>query len=260
MSVGLAELERVLGVVLVERSKRSIRFTAIGEEVVARARGVVRAAEDLGAAVQEASEPLAGSLRLAIIPTIAPFLLPRLLPAVAAAWPRLRLSVREMLTGPACELLHRGGVDCALLALPAECGDVETQEIAVDRLWLALRADAGPVPALPLADEASARLLLLDDGHCLKSHALAVCDGGGANRDAPLVAATLQTLVQLVDAGLGFTLLPDMAVAAGMLHGTGIDVHPIDGEAERRIALAWRRGHPRAADHRLLAGTLAAAL
>ena len=257
LSAGIAELERLLGVVLVERTKRAVRFTAIGEEVAARALGVVRAAEDLGAAVQEASAPLTGALRLAVIPTVAPFLLPRLLPAVAAAWPGLRLSVREMLTGPACDAVHRGGVDCALLALPAECGEVETREIATDRLWLAVRPDAGPVPALPLDEAASARLLLLDDGHCLKSHALAVC-APAEEREAPVVAATLQTLVGLVDAGLGFTLLPAMAVEAGMLAGTGVTAHPVElAEAYRRIALVWRRGHPRAADLRLLSGTLA---
>lgn len=258
LSAGIAELERLLGVVLVERTKRAVRFTAIGQEVAARALGVVRAAEDLGAAVQEASAPLTGALRLAVIPTVAPFLLPRLLPAVAAAWPGLRLSVREMLTGPACDALHRGAADCALLALPAECGDVEVCEIATDRLWLAVRPDAGPVPALPLDEAASARLLLLDDGHCLTAHALTVC-APAEEREAPVVAATLQTLVGLVDAGLGFTLLPGMAVAAGMLDGTGVKAQAIDQpEAFRRVALAWRRGHPRAADLRLLAGTLAA--
>lgn len=258
LSAGIAELERLLGVVLVERTKRAVRFTAIGEEVAARALGVVRAAEDLGAAVQEASAPLTGALRLAVIPTVAPFLLPQLLPAIAAAWPGLRLSVRETLTGPACEALHRGGVDCALVALPAECGDVEVCEIATDRLWLAARPDAGPVPALPLDEAASARLLLLDDGHCLTAHALTVCTPAG-EREAAVVAATLQTLVGLVDAGLGFTLLPAMAVAAGMLDGTGVVARAIDlPEACRRIALVWRRGHPRAADLRLLGDTVAA--
>ena len=257
LSAGIAELERLLGGVLVERTKRAVRFTAIGEEVVARARGVVRAAEDLGAAVQEASAPLTGALRLAVIPTVAPFLLPRLLPAVAAAWPGLRLSVREMLTGPACEALHRGGTDCALLALPAECGEVEVREIAIDRLWLATREGAGSVPALPLDEEASARLLLLEDGHCLTDHALSVCSPARSMQEAPVVAATLQTLVELIKAGLGFTLLPAMALEAGMLRGTGIAAHRIDlPDACRRIALVWRRGHPRSSDLRLLSDTL----
>ncbi len=257
MSVGISELERLLGVVLVERSRRVVRFTAVGEEVVARARGVVRAAEDLGAVAQEASDPLTGALRLAAIPTVAPFLLPRMLPAVARAWPRLRLTVREMLTAAACEALHRGALDCALLALPAECGEVETAAIAVDPLRLAARGDDPLDLALPLDEAAQARLLLLDDGHCLKAHALAACDPAGGNRDAPVVASTLQTLVGLVEAGLGFTLLPEMAVVAGMLDGTGVRCRAVAGlEAERRIVLAWRRGHPRAADLRLLAGTL----
>ena len=249
LSVGIAELERLLGAVLVERSSRSVRFTSLGEEVVARARDVVRAAEDLCAVAEGAREPLVGPLRLAAIPTVAPFLLPRLLPALAREWPRLRLFVREMLTGTACEALGRGAIDCVLLALPAECGEIETVEVATDRLMLATPAgEAAPLDAID-----PARLLLLEDGHCLRTHALAACKLGAPAADAPLVAATLHTVVGLVDAGLGITLLPAMAVAAGLLNGTRVSAHALDGpDAERRIALAWRKDHPREAEFRLL--------
>ncbi len=262
LSVGIVELERLLGATLVERTRRSVRFTAVGEAVAARARGVVRAAEDLSAAAQEAQAPLTGALRLAVIPTVAPFLLPRALAAAAAQWPRLKLQVREMLTGAACEALGRGALDCVLLALPAECGEVDTIEIATDRLLLAVGpADDATAVALPLAEEDAHRLLLLEDGHCLKDHALAACDLQARDMEAPVVAATLQTLVQLVDAGLGFTLLPAMAVEAGMLTGTRVAARAVDGlAAERRIALAWRRGHARAGDFRLLAETIRAAV
>lgn len=258
LSVGIAELERQLGALLVERSKRSVRFTGIGEVVVVRARDVVRSAEDLWAAAQGAREPLVGKLAMAAIPTVAPFLLPQILSAIGSAWPRLELFVREMLTAASCEALQRGAVDCVLLALPMECGEVETCEILVDRLLLAVSADedASSV-AIALEDVDASRLLLLEGGHCLTEHALAACDLASPPPETRLVASTLHTLVQLVDAGHGITLLPEIAIAAGILAGTRITAHPVaDVEAERRIALVWRRAHPRDAEFRLLGRTI----
>nr|WP_174291837.1 hydrogen peroxide-inducible genes activator [Sphingomonas bacterium] len=258
LSVGLAELERLLGTLLVERSKRSVRFTAMGEEVVARARHVILATEDLCTVAQGAREPLVGSIRLAAIPTIAPYLLPRVLAGVEAAWPQLRLMVREMLTSPACEALHRGDGDCVLLALPAECGDVEAFEVAIDPLVLASPATEGEVGTAVAFDRIDPeRLLLLEDGHCLRDHALATCQAGGSAGDAALVASTLETLVRLVDAGRGLTLLPQMAVDAGILTGFRVRSSAITGgSAERRVALVWRRGHSRQDEFRLLGRTI----
>lgn len=239
-----------------ERSKRSVRFTAVGEEVVARAREVIRAAEDLRTVAQGAREPLVGTLRMAAIPTIAPFMLPPIVARVADDWPRLRLFVREMLTGAACESLQRGTMDCALLALPADCGEVESCEIAVDRLLVAARSDE---PDSPGAVD-PARLLLLDEGHCLRDQTLTACDLTDAAPESRLVASTLHTLVQMVDAGLGVTLLPEMAVRAGLLDGGRVVARPLPAPgAERRIALVWRRRNPRAADLRLLGETIRAA-
>lgn len=258
LSVGIAELERLLGTKLVERTRRSVRFTSVGEEVVARARGIMRAAEDLCTTAEATRAPLGGTLRLAVIPTIAPFLLPHILPAIGKAWPDLKLFVREMLTAPACEALRGGTLDCVLLALPAECGDIDTHEIGIDRLLLAVcTADDASSIAIPLDDIDATRLLLLEDGHCLKEHALAACDLSHANPEARLVASTLHTLVQLVDAGLGITLLPEMAVSAGILAGTRVNAHDVGGlSAERRIALAWRAGHANAGDFGLLGQTI----
>ena len=262
LSVGIAELERLLGATLVERSTRTVRFTGLGEAVVARARDVVRGAEDIVAVAQAGREPLVGPLRLAAIPTVAPFLLPRLLPGLAAAAPRLKLLVREMLTGPACEAVARGQVDCVLLALPAECGDVETAEIMADRLLLATPAGEGEGDVRIDAIDTD-RLLLLEDGHCLRDHALAACRlaGPAPDTEAVLVASTLPTVIQLVGAGLGITLVPEMAIAGGILSHAPVRAHALTGGlAERRIALAWRRGHPRAREFRLLAEHIAAAV
>jgi LysR family hydrogen peroxide-inducible transcriptional activator len=262
LSVGIAELERVLGALLVERSKRSVRFTPIGEEVVARARGMIRAGEDLVAVAQDAREPLVGAIRLAVIPTVAPFMLPCILSGVGAEWPQLRLFVREMLTAPACEALHRGIVDCVLLALPAECGEIDVCDIITDRLLLAMPADNGQAvrrvrTAIPIDEIDGTRLLLLEDGHCLREHALATCRVAEPAPDARFVASTLHTLVGLVDAGLGITLLPQMAITAGILTGSRVHARAIAGDgAERRITLAWRKRHPREAEFHLLAATI----
>ena len=256
LSVGIAELERLLGAALVERTRRTVRFTALGEEIVGRAGSVVRAAEDLAAAAQGAREPLVGPLRLAAIPTIAPFLLPVVLPAITHAWPQLKPIVREMLTGAACDALARGALDCVLLALPTHCGDIDSVELSIDRLVLAVGPDEGAV-VVPFDEMKTDRLLLLEDGHCLRDHALAACDLAARSLDAPLVVATLHTLVRLVDAGLGITLLPAMAIDAGILAGTRVRACAVAGlVAERRIALAWRKGDPRAGDFRLLAETI----
>ena len=261
LSVGIAELERQLAAVLVERSKRNLRFTEMGEEVVVRAGGIIRAAEDLCTVAQRAREPLIGTLSMAVIPTIAPFLLPSMLTVIGERWPRLKLFAREMLTAPACIALERGTIDCVLLALPIDCGDVEVCEILTDRLLLAVCQTENASTAPILLDEIDpSRLLLLEDGHCLKDHALAACDLSTPDSEPRLVASTLQTLVQLVDAGLGMTLLPEIAVREGILAGTSVNPHVLaDVRAERQIALVWRRNHPRHRDFMLLGETIRSA-
>ncbi len=262
LSAGIADLERQLGVVLVERTRRSVRFTAIGEQLVERARRLVRGAEDLTEIARAASEPLTGELRFAIIPTIAPFVLARIVPQVRADWPQLALFVREMTSALACEALQRGQVDCVLLALPFTCGDVEEAVLATDRLLLATSAVDKPA-CIPVTDDAidMDRLLLLEDGHCLSDHALTACGRIGPLDPAPMLCTSLHTLVQMVDQGLGLTLIPEMAVEAGILENTGVNVHAIASEAAaRRIALVWRRESARAPEYRLLAGSIVAAL
>lgn len=260
VSVGIAELERQLGVSLVDRSKRSIRLTQAGTDVVARARSILRDADDLLIAAQAASEPLVGSLRMAAIPTVAPFLLPQILCGLARSRARLDLFVHEMLTASACAALHQGTIDCVLLALPVKCGEVEAHEILVDRLLIALSGtDDIPSTSVQIQDVDTARLLLLEDGHCLTEHALAACDLPARAQNAQLIASTLQTLVGLVDAGLGITLLPQLAIAAGVLHGTGVTSHRVEGvSAERRISLVWRTNDPRRAEFQLLGQSIEA--
>ena len=258
LSAGLRELESLIGVVLVERTRRVVRFTPLGVRIAEKAQRVLREADELGDLARAAGKPLAGELRMGVIPTIAPFLLPRLLPRLRADWPDLKLYLREEITPAACDSLHRGHVDCVLLALPYQCGDIDVAELFDDRLYVAFPADISEPPAR-IAPEAidETRLLLLEDGHCLKDHVLSACNRPELRAEAAMLGTSLHTLVQMVDNGLGVTLLPKMALDAGILNNTRIVARPLDTERpSRRIALVWRSGSPREKEFHLLADAL----
>jgi LysR family hydrogen peroxide-inducible transcriptional activator len=260
LSAGIQELERLLGTELVERSRQGIRFTPLGSEIVERARRLLREAEEIAALAQTAGKPLSGELSMGVIPTIAPFLLPRVLPELRAAYPELKLYLREETSQQACDALHRGALDCVLLALPFACGDVESEALFDDELLLALKRDqADDLPRrVPPEAIRNSELLLLEDGHCLTDHSLAAC-GRTAPRSA-MLGTTLHTLVQMADNGLGLTLVPRMAVDAGVLDGTSLVSRELDADhAAREIALVWRRSSPRKQELQLLAATLRAA-
>jgi len=259
LSAGLRELESLLGVTLVERTRRVVRFTPLGLKIADKAERVLREAEELAGIAKAASKPLAGELRMGVIPTIAPFLLPRILGRIREEWPDLRLYLREETSGAACESLHRGHVDCVLLALPYACGDIVSEYLFDDRLFVAFAADKAPPGRGPIASEAidPAELLLLEDGHCLKDHALAACNRPELRAEAAMMGTSLHTLVQMVDNGLGVTMLPEMAIDAGILDHTHVVARPLDADnPARRIALVWRTGSPRDKEFRLLAKAL----
>lgn len=257
LSAGLRELESLVGVVLVERSRRVVRFTALGEAIVEKARRVVREAEELADMVKASGKPLSGELRMGVIPTIAPFLLPRILPKLRKDWPDLKLFLREETSAAACESLARGHVDCVLLALPYACGDVDTAHLFDDQLFVAFPdSDAPPAAITPDMIDQS-RLLLLEDGHCLKDHALSACNRPELRADAKMLGTSLHTLVQMVDNGLGLTMLPEMALNAGILNNTSVKALRLDAvHAHRSIALVWRKASPRIKDFQLLADVL----
>ncbi|QDM40421.1 MULTISPECIES: hydrogen peroxide-inducible genes activator [Bacteria] len=261
LSAGIRELESLLGVTLVERSRRVVRFTPLGEQVVAKAHRLLREAEELSDLVQASGKPLSGELRMSVIPTIAPFLLPRMLPRLRRERPALKLFLREETTGDALESLHHGRADCVLLALPYATGEIESAHIADDRIFVAFpKNDPRDPPAeIPPAMVDDARLLLLEDGHCLRDHALAACNRPELRANATMIGTSLHTLVQMVDNGLGLTMLPEMAIDAGILHETDVVARPLKGKsAKREIALVWRKNSPRAEEFRLLAEELRA--
>jgi LysR family hydrogen peroxide-inducible transcriptional activator len=258
LSAGLRELETLLGVTLVERTRRVVRFTPLGEKVADKAVRVLRETESLTEMARVDGQPLHGELRMGVIPTIAPFLLPAMLPKLRREWPLLKLYLREETSNAACEALHRGQLDCVLLALPYACGDVESEPLFDDRLFVAFpagEAPAGKAVAVDAIDED--RLLLLEDGHCLKDHALSACNRPELRAHAAMMGTSLHTLVQMVDNGLGVTFIPSMAVNAGILDHTRVEAKPLDSEhGYRRIALIWRRSSPRESEFQLLAAAL----
>jgi LysR family hydrogen peroxide-inducible transcriptional activator len=258
LSAGLRELESLLGVVLVERTRRVVRFTPLGQKIADKAVRLLREAEELSDMARAQGQPLHGELRMGVIPTIAPFLLPAMLPRLRVAWPSLKLFLREEPSQMACDALHRGQLDCVLLAMPYGCGDVDHAGLFDDPLFVAY--PAGEAPPQAQVDPGAideARLLLLEDGHCLKDHALAACNRPELRAEAAMMGTSLHTLVQMVDNGLGLTFVPAMAIEAGILEGTSIDARRLkSAHGSRRIALVWRRSSPREAEFQLLAKTL----
>ncbi len=261
LSAGLRELESLLGVTLVERSRRVVRFTTLGEQVVEKAHRLLREAEELSDLVQAAGKPLAGTVKMSVIPTIAPFLLPRILPRLRRERPELKLLLREETSHAAVESLQHGRVDCVLLALPFITGEVEMEHIADDRLFVAFPKDdpRDPPASIPPAMIDEGRLLLLEDGHCLKEHALAACNRPELRASATMIGTSLHTLVQMVNNDLGLTMLPEMALEAGILNGTDVVARPVkSANAKREIALIWRKNSPRSEEFKLLAEELRA--
>ena len=256
LSAGLQELELILGSTLVERTKRWVMLTPLGVEVERRGARLLREAEDMVDMVQAASEPLSGSLRLGVIPTIAPYLLPRLLPPLRQSFPKLKLYLCEDLSARLLDGLNSGQIDAALLALPYAAEGVEVAEICQDPFLLACPPNH-PLAAKPQLcpdDLAEAELLLLEDGHCLREHALAACHLPSARGGESIRGTSLHTVVQMAASGLGVTLLPRLAVEAGAAEGTGLAVRPLGEDAPARVlALMWRKSSPRGAEFHQLA-------
>src|SRR5262245_16952716 len=255
LSAGIKELETVLGVQLVERDRRTVRLTAVGEEVVARAREVLAAASDLAESARRAAKPLAGPLRLGTIPTIAPFLLPELLPPLRRSYPELKLYLREDQTARLLDKLRAGSLDVALIALPFDTDDLHVRELFKDELWYVAREDDPTARAKEVAVRQlkPGEVLLLEEGHCLREHTIAACGPRRGSWEATVEATSLYTLIQMVEGGLGVTLLPEMTLKHGILKGTRLVARPFAAPApSRTLALVARRTSPRLAEVKLL--------
>jgi LysR family hydrogen peroxide-inducible transcriptional activator len=260
LSASIKELEALLEAALVDRTRRQVVLTPLGRQTVERARRILEDTEALALAARAQREPLTGTLRMGVIPTIGPYLLPAVLPGLRRSYRGLQLYLIEDLTPRLLEQLHVGQLDTVLLALPYDCGNVESAPLFDDRFLLALPPDH------PLAKERridperlrSEEVLLLRDGHCLREHALSFCNLADRRRTEAFEATSLPTLVQMVDNGLGITPLPELAVDAGLLRGTSLVTRPLAAEEPgREIALVWRRGTGRREEFLLLAKELA---
>ncbi len=260
LSAGVQELERILGAPVVERTRGNVQLTAVGAEAVKRAEDILARAEDLVEAARNAGRPLSGRFRLGIIPTVAPFLLPATLPGLAAAYPALRLFIREDLTPRLIAGLKAGQLDAAVIALPYDAPGIAHARIGDDEILAA--APVGHRLAAPGAIQPGALkaedLILLEDGHCLRDQALAAFDIAPPKGEDVFAATSLHTLVQMVGSGLGVSFLPEMAVRAGLADNPSVVIRHIavaDGRAlpKREIVVAWRAGSSRAAEARLLA-------
>jgi LysR family hydrogen peroxide-inducible transcriptional activator len=262
LSAGLIALERQLDAAILDRGAgKHVAFTALGEEVVSRARVALAALEAVSEAADAARRPMTGPLRLGVIPTIGPFLLPRLMPSLRQHFPDLRLFLREDTTANCLERLAAHRLDVVLLALPCDCDDAETLPVVTDDFVAALPPGSSLAASerVSVAQLASERLLLLEDGHCLRDQALAAC-GQSATPADPYAATSLHTLVQMVAGGLGATLLPRIAIDAGVTAGAELVLRELRGRgAWRTLGLAWRPNSPRAAEYRALAPLLASA-
>jgi LysR family hydrogen peroxide-inducible transcriptional activator len=256
LSAGLKELETLLGVQLVERDQRHVRLTAVGEDIAARARDLLAAATDLAETARSSARPLSGLLRLGAIPTIAPFLLPIVLPALRRAHKDLQLHLREDLTERLLERLRAGSLDVALIALPFDTEDLHVRVISRDEFWFVARKDAPAAreKEISLRNVDPGDMVLLEEGHCLRNHAIAACGPRRGTWEPGVEATSLTTLIQMVEGGWGMTLLPGITLDAGILKGTRLVARPLAWPAPfRTLALVARHASSHRRDADLLA-------
>ena len=259
LSAGIEDLERTLGVAVAERSKRQVIMTPIGEAIAARGRALLRDAGDIMDLASTYREPLCGDMRLGAIPTISPFLLPDVLPGLRRQYTELRLFLVEEKTSALLSQLRDGKIDLALIALPYDIGDLEYRTLFADPFLFACRSGHAMAAqkAVDPAQLADQPLLLLGEGHCLRGHALDACQVGSRRVREQYEASSLLTLVQMVAAGIGVTLLPRLAIDAGLASGDELSLVPLKRPVEREIALVWRPTSLRGRDFMALGDYLA---
>ncbi len=253
-SAAIQELESLLDTQLVDRTNRQVTITSTGAEVVTQARLCLRDVDGLVEIAGQTRKPLSGDLRLGVIPTIAPFLLPELLPRLRRDFPALRLYLTEDQTSRIHEKLLDGELDLILLALPFELRSTETLELFRDRFRLACREDTTRVDPqhYRYSQLDAGSVLLLEDGHCLRDHSLSACKIRNTEKISRFAASSLLTLVEMVDADLGITFLPEIAEGSAILRKTRVRLYPLQDSSYRTIGLAWRKGSARGEEFRLL--------
>lgn len=256
LSTQIKNLESQLGVTLFERTTKSVSVTAIGAEITGRARQVLAEVDAIMSVGQHTSGPLVGGFSLGVIPTLGPYVLPWLVPALTKAYPALRLVLREDLTAPLLERLGSHRLDAALVALPVPDERLETLALFDEPFWFAEpKSQESAAAKIMSEDELQGQpLLLLTEGHCLRDQALAICGTADRKADGDFRATSLETIFQMVATGLGSTLLP--AMACGEARARSVSIRPLAAGVGRRIGLVWRRSYPNRRDIHLLAQPL----
>jgi LysR family transcriptional regulator, hydrogen peroxide-inducible genes activator len=258
LSVQMKELEALLGAPLIERGSRQIRLTALGEEFALRVRDILRGMDELGTLARASFGPLMGRLRLGVIPTIAPYLLPQVMQGLMASYPGLDLRPREAVTQRLIEDLIAGRLDMAVVALPvSEASLVEIPLFDEEFVLVRAAADAGnPVPNPETLREM--RLLLLEEGHCFRDQALSYCNGSASLPRDLMEGSSLTTLVQMVGAGIGVTLIPEMALAIETRSAPVATARLAEPRPKRTIGMVWRRSNPLASQFAQIAEAIRA--
>jgi LysR family transcriptional regulator, hydrogen peroxide-inducible genes activator len=269
LSSGVAELEKILGAKLVDRARGQVILTSLGEETLRRSEDILARTEDLVQVARGADQPLTGRFRLGVIPTVAPFLLPKALLRLRRDYPDLKLFLREDQSARLIVSLKSGALDAGVIALPYDVSGLEHAFVAKDEILAAVPSSHALTRHARIEPKAlvNEEMILLEDGHCLRDHALAACQGNhpsaGSEPMSPFgggggfAATSLPTLVQMVGSGLGVSLLPAMAVAAGLVADKDVSIRPlISAQAYREIVVIWRSGSSRATEAKLLAEAL----
>src|SRR5579863_1115562 len=250
LSAQLKKLEDGLGVQLIERAPNNVCLTEAGAAIVARARRILEASDELMTLARSQRDPLGGRLRVALLPTIGPYLLPRVAPALRRALPRLELRLYEYHTAPLLEKLQAGALDVGILALPVEALGCESRELYEEPFTVALpeRHALATHKSLRVADLRGETLLLLEDGHCLRDQALEICSRAGTKDPQDFRATSLETLRHMVATGAGVTLLPQLASRGAWGNARGVAVSPFAKPApSRHVGALWRRSTARQA-------------
>ncbi len=263
LSSGIQELESLLDTQLFERSKRKVLPTAKGEEIVKIAQEILNFSTQLVEQAKGSNEPLSGPLRIGVIPTIGPFLLPMVLPSVRQAFPSLQLYLIEDQSARLLERLSSGDIDCAILALPYDIGGMESYTFWRESFWVALPknhplSDGAAIQSIDLPES---ELLLLEEGHCFRDHALSACHKSSLKTSGVFQGTSLYTLIEMVAGGQGITLLPEMAIKSNSVKQSGVSLRALSEKGpHREISIIYRPKFYRMDDIKLLAETMKAAL
>ncbi|MFT5138884.1 MAG: LysR family hydrogen peroxide-inducible transcriptional activator [Lysobacterales bacterium] len=263
LSSGIQELEQILGVCLLERDNKRVELTAVGRDITERARHILTDAVDMVSAASAAHEPFATEIHLGVIPTVAPFVLPGILKHLRKRYPNFKLYIREDLSGHLVKQLQSGELDLLLLALPYPVKNVTEAHLFYDEFLLAYEKhdDISKLKKVRTKDIRNKNLLLLEDGHCLRDHAMDACKIKTQGIHTQYHATSLNTIIQMISNDIGITILPKMAVDAHILKGTDVVARSFDEEGVRRsIGLLWRNKSPRYQEFQLLGNLICESL